>query len=134
MCLNFLYLLFTQFFVFGASELNANAKQFNLRYCSATNEYERFIRKANEKIEIEDVTKKWQSCAYRWQNLLRKEEQDWKMVYLARAEDTDQAEIEWKFDFSDRNLIIKDIKLKFDYKIYESGEIEILFLHKGKKN
>lgn len=108
-----------------------NAKQFNLRYCSATNEYERFIRKPNDQIEIEDVTKKWQSCAYRWQNMFRKEEQDWKMVYLARAEDTDQAEIEWKFDFSDRNLIIKDIKLKFDYKIYESGEIEIFFLHKG---
>lgn len=109
-----------------------NAKQFNVRYCSATNEYERFIRQSNEHIEIEDVTKKWQSCAYRWQNMFRKEEQDWKMVYLARAEDTDQAEIEWKFDFSDRKLIIKDIKLKFDYKIYESGEIEIFFLHKGK--
>lgn len=108
-----------------------NAKQFNVRYCSATNEYERFIRQSNEHIEIEDVTKKWQSCAYRWQNMFLKEENDWKMVYLARAEDTDQAEIEWKFDFSDRKLIIKDIKLKFDYKIYESGEIEIFFLHKG---
>lgn len=54
------------------------------------------------------------------------------MVYLARAEDTEQAEIEWKFDFSDRKLIIEDIKLKFDYKIYESGQIEVSFLHKGK--
>lgn len=120
-----------QFFVFGASELNVNAKQFNVRYCSATNEYERFVRKSNDQIELEDVAKKWQSCAYRWQNVLRKEEHDWKMVYLARAEDTDHAEIEWKFDFSDRKLVIKDIKLKFDYKIYESGEIEVFFLHKG---
>lgn len=78
------------------------------------------------------MTQTWQSGAYRWQNLFRKEERDWKMVYLARAEDTDTAEIEWKFDFSDRNLTIKDIQLKFDLKIYESGQIDVSFLHKGK--
>lgn len=54
------------------------------------------------------------------------------MVYLARAEDSKQAEIEWKFDFSDRNLKIKDITFKFDIKTYESGQIDVTFLHKGK--
>lgn len=110
-----------------------NAKQFNVRYCCATNQYERFTRQSNQHIEIENVTQKWQSCAYRWQNIFRKEEKDWKMVYLARAEDTEQAEIEWKFDFSDRKLTIKDIKLKFDWKTYENGQIEVMFLHKGKR-
>lgn len=128
------YNSFVQFFVFGANELNVKAKQFNVRYCGATNEYERFIRKSNGEIELEDIVKKWQSCAYRWQNICRKEEHDWHFCYLARAEDTDHAEIEWKFDFSDRNLVIKDIQLKFDYKIYESGKIEVFFLHKGNKS
>lgn len=53
------------------------------------------------------------------------------MVYLARTEDAEQAEIEWKFDFSDRKLKIKDITLKFDTKTYENGLIEVSFLHKG---
>lgn len=77
------------------------------------------------------MTKSWQSCAYRWQNIFRKEERDWKMVYLARAEDTDSAEIGWKFDFSDQKLTIKDIQLKLDTKLYESGVAEISFWHKG---
>lgn len=77
------------------------------------------------------MTKSWQSCVYRWQNILRKEERDWKMVYLARAEDTDTAEIEWKFDFSDRKLKIKDFQFKFDTKTYENGQIDISFWHKG---
>lgn len=54
------------------------------------------------------------------------------MVYLARAEDTKRAEIEWKFDFSGRQLTIKDIQFKFDMKVYESGQIEVSFYHKGK--
>lgn len=54
------------------------------------------------------------------------------MAYLARAEDTERGEIEWKFDFSDRQLKIKNISLKFDMKTYESGQIEVSFLHKGK--
>lgn len=120
--------------MFNATENNVNEKQFNVRYCSAKNEYELFIRQPNNKnqIQVDRVIKTWQSCAYRWDNIYRKEERDWKMVYLARAEDTERAEIEWKFDFSDKNLKIADIQLKFDYKLYESGQIEVSFFHKGK--
>lgn len=54
------------------------------------------------------------------------------MAYLARIEDTEYAEIEWKFDFSDRKLKINDISLQFGIQTYESGQIDISFLHKGK--
>ena len=33
-------------------------------------------------------------------DVIRKEEHDWQMVYLARREGTQQASICWKFDFS----------------------------------
>ncbi|XP_055304059.1 peptide-N(4)-(N-acetyl-beta-glucosaminyl)asparagine amidase [Sitodiplosis mosellana] len=119
------------FFVFNATETEANAKEFNVRFSSAKNEYERYLHRSNG-VEPTETAKTWQSCAYRWEKIFRKEERDWKMVYLARAEDSDRAEIEWKFDFSDRNLKIKDISFKFDVKTYENGQIEVTFLHKGK--
>lgn len=60
---------------------------------------------------------------YSAKNVLRKEEHDWKMVYLARTEETDQAIIEWKVDVSTRKLAIKDVQLRCDTKVYESGRI-----------
>lgn len=58
------------------------------------------------------------------------------MVYLAREEDTDQAEIEWSFDFTTKNngLNIADISLRFDSKTYEDGLINIRFKHNGMQN
>lgn len=58
------------------------------------------------------------------------------MVYLARDEDTDQAEIEWNFDFTTKNnaLNVADISLRFDSKVYEDGFINVRFKHNGMRN
>lgn len=60
---------------------------------------------------------------YTVKNVFRKEEHDWKMVYLAREEDTPEAVIEWKFDVSMRKLSIKDVQFKCDSKVYENGRV-----------
>lgn len=85
----------------------------------------------NTETEISQTSKAWQSCAYRWENIFRKEERDWKMVYLARDEDAEKAEIEWKFDFSDCQLKVENARLKFDTRTYENGLIEVQILHNG---
>lgn len=117
-----------QFFVFNASEVEAQSRQFNVRYSCSKDVYERYCR-MNAKLEVNQTSKTWQSCAYRWKNIFRKEERDWKMIYLARDEDTERAEIEWKFDFSGFQLKIKSARLKLETSTYENGSIKVQIMH-----
>lgn len=51
------------------------------------------------------------------------------MVYLARVEMTDDAAIEWKFDFGD--LKVNTIALRFETKTYETGTVKLMFVHQN---
>lgn len=73
------------------------------------------------------INDKWESCVHRVLNVHRKVERDWKMVYLARIEDTDRASISWKFDFG--NLKVRTASLRFDTKSYENGLIKLLIFN-----
>lgn len=44
------------------------------------------------------------------------------------AEDTDNACITWSFDFSKEKLLVKNFNMIFDTKVYETGDIKILYL------
>lgn len=68
-----------QFYVFEASQDEIESKEFNLRYSCAKDMYLRYLM--NGKTEM---TKKWETFTYHSQNIFRKNETDWKMVYLAR--------------------------------------------------
>lgn len=78
---------------------------------------------------ISNQIKNWESCHYLSSNIFRKEERDWKMVYLARAEDAETATIVWKFDFTQENLTIKSVSIKFETKTYENGVIDLQILN-----
>lgn len=117
--------------MFNAELVEMTVKQFNVRYSCVTDTYERYTRQSSSRVQVHDRSSGWQSCVCRWERIARKEERDWKMVYLARAEDTDTAQIIWNFDFSTANLKIKQIKLVFDTKIYENGQVHLEVSHKG---
>lgn len=118
----------TQFYVFNAAPEDHAAKQFNCRYSCAKNQYERFVRK-DDGCEIFGRQDKWEACHYLSTNMFRKHERDWKMVYLARVEMTDDASIEWKFDFGD--LTVATISLRFETKTYETGSVKLVFLNQN---
>lgn len=82
---------------------------------------------------ISNLTKKWESCHYLSSNIFRKEERDWKMAYLARAEDTETATIAWNFDFTNEKLIIDLVTVKFETKTYENGVVDLQILNEHGK-
>uniref|UniRef100_A0A182R7C5 Peptide-N(4)-(N-acetyl-beta-glucosaminyl)asparagine amidase n=1 Tax=Anopheles funestus TaxID=62324 RepID=A0A182R7C5_ANOFN len=117
-------------YMFIPTEEEVQAKQFNIRYCCATDCYERFLKGASNRVN-EKITEKsngWESRQYVSRNIFRKEEHDWKMVYLARTEGTDEATIEWNFDFSIQGLRVKQIELRFGQETYDGAKVELYYI------
>ncbi|XP_023022495.2 N-glycanase Pngl [Leptinotarsa decemlineata] len=67
----------------------------------------------------------WDEGAYSHKSIFRKEEKDWKMVYLARKEGEDDGIISWKFDWSNSGRILDAVTLKLEYFTIESGKVEV---------
>lgn len=117
--------IFFQGNTFKLTPKEISSLQFNIRYSCAKDSYQRFIYDGTNKLVTENLNT-WESGTYLSKNILRKIEADWKMAYLARTEETDLAKIVWKFDFQESFLVIKSIKLRFDAKVYENGNIKLI--------
>ncbi|XP_058833758.1 peptide-N(4)-(N-acetyl-beta-glucosaminyl)asparagine amidase [Topomyia yanbarensis] len=115
------------FYIFIPNEQEIRSEQFNLRYSCSKDIYERFLKNPAGDVILES-SKSWQSRQYTSENIFRKEEHDWKMVYLARQEGTEQASISWKFDFSIQGLVVKDIRLTFRTQTYEEASIQVAYV------
>ncbi|XP_055606267.1 peptide-N(4)-(N-acetyl-beta-glucosaminyl)asparagine amidase [Uranotaenia lowii] len=117
------------FYIFIPNEAEIRTKQFNIRYSCTKDTYQRFIKEpSNSQLTIVESIKNWQSCQFTSENIFRKEEHDWKMVYLARTEGTAEAFISWKFDFSIQGMKVKNVQLKLGTQIYEGAKIDIAYL------
>lgn len=115
------------FYIFIPNEQEIRTKQFNVRYSCAKDIYERFLKGPAGPLTIE-TTKDWKSRQYTSENVFRKEEHDWKMVYLARTEGTAVGTVSWKFDFSIQGMRVRDVQVKMGTQTYEGAKIEIQYL------
>lgn len=79
-------------YVFRLLEDEKHSERVYIKYSCAKDIY---IRESQS-----GSTKHWYSCTYNTRFIFRKEESDWKMVYLAREDNSSSAEISWKFDLS----------------------------------
>ena len=104
---------------FHPTQTEMQAKVFHLEFDPVSNEYKRPLAEDQSKERI----KGWQKGAKEAENMFRKVEHDWDMVYLSRAEGTTKASITWALDLSKTNLSVKTVELLVNSKTYENGRI-----------
>lgn len=80
-------------FVFKPDEQERESEIIHVCYNCALDKY---IRKSSGNKRKSG----WYSCVNSFKAVMRKEEFDWKMVYLARSEGAPSSEITWKFDMN----------------------------------
>ncbi|XP_060064096.1 peptide-N(4)-(N-acetyl-beta-glucosaminyl)asparagine amidase-like [Ylistrum balloti] len=103
-------------FVFTLTDNEKQKKLLHVRYNCAKDEYTR-VTDGNKK------TSGFVSCLSKCSNIFRKEEHDWKMVYLARTEESPVAALSWKFDFKETGLKISNVEVCVKSATYENGVV-----------
>jgi len=101
-------------FVWTPSETEIANKRFELKYSTAIDKY----------IHGNSIHEGWKSGVYSYSSLFRKEEFDWKTVYLCREDNCEKSTIEWRFDFSSTGLVVQDIKLIYTTALFNTGQVE----------
>ncbi|XP_041364348.1 peptide-N(4)-(N-acetyl-beta-glucosaminyl)asparagine amidase-like isoform X2 [Gigantopelta aegis] len=106
-------------FMFTLTEEEKKSEFFHVSYSCAGDVYH---RASSGGVQVAG----WQSCVNEARNLARKEERDWRMVYIARQEGSaavTAASVSWKFDFTDTDLKIGRLQLKAQGATFENGVI-----------
>lgn len=104
----------TNKFIWTPTENEIANKRFELKYSTAMDKY----------IHDNSICEGWQNGAYSYSSLFRKEELDWKRVYLCREENCEKSTIEWRFDFTSSDLIVQRITLICTSTLFNNGQIE----------
>jgi len=119
-------------FIFKPSSLEKESKMIHFCYVCADDQY---VRKSDNL----SAQRGWQSCVIKSSNMMRKEENDWKMVYLARQEGNRPGELVWKFDVSDENVKLTKLEIQASSAVFNTGKVswrvcagdDICSMHKG---
>ncbi|CAD5116155.1 DgyrCDS5077 [Dimorphilus gyrociliatus] len=102
-------------YVIKPTEKEAKSKRIHLQYCPSKDEYRR--------LSDNSTVSGWREMLFECIDIFRKEEHDWKMVYLARVPGYDFGKISWKFDLRDVRGKIKEFNVKLIHKTFSDGEV-----------
>ncbi|CAG0892790.1 unnamed protein product [Cyprideis torosa] len=95
---------------------DAKSDSIDVRYSCVQDRY------SNEKAEV--LQQNFEAGVWKFVNVFRKKELDWKMVYLARNAGTDSAEIEWKFESGENKRWVEKVVIRISSTVFETGKVE----------
>ena len=101
--------------VFQPTETDVANKRMRIRYYPVKDRYV---------LNDGTVINGWQGGVHFTENIHRKVESDWKMVYLARMEGTEYGTIKWSIDTNNTNLKISHVNVKVSSQLYGAGTID----------
>lgn len=104
-----------ELYVFKPNERDILKKGMNIRYFPADDIYI-----LNDQTKI----KGWENGVSSVENVFRKVESDWKMIYLARTEGSESGKIKWSIDIHNSTLKISHVNVIVHTKLYENGKID----------
>lgn len=91
-------------FTFVPTAKEQEALTVHLEYNVVKDEY---VRVSDDDV----VIRQWSSAANEVQNVARKEERDWKMVYLSRKDNTGTGMISWTISLEGTDLTVQSVEL-----------------------
>ncbi|XP_064205332.1 peptide-N(4)-(N-acetyl-beta-glucosaminyl)asparagine amidase [Anguilla rostrata] len=103
-------------FVFVPTETEKSELRFHLQYSASG---DRYVRVSGTPAEMAG----WESGAWCREAVFRKEELDWKMVYIARTEGSSSGKISWRFDCSPVGLKMGTVKVRTTSQTFHSGSV-----------
>ncbi|XP_067915959.1 peptide-N(4)-(N-acetyl-beta-glucosaminyl)asparagine amidase [Heterodontus francisci] len=101
---------------FVATEKEKAAKLFHLKYNVVENHY---IRVSNN----DEIINDWEKGVWKMDSVVRKVEQDWKMVYIARTEGSSYAKVTWKFECGSVGLKIDNVSVRSSSQTFQTGNV-----------
>ena len=105
--------------MFKLENIDLEKKVFQIEYNTVLDSY--IVSNRTE------TFKGWTRCLFGYKNMQYKLENDWRMCYLARANNSDPAFIEWAFDLSllaTESKKVTKIEVKCESKCFENGKID----------
>ena len=98
------------------SEREVECGVVELKYSCIKDEYLRVS-------DSDSIVSGWQSLVNEAVSVFRKEELDWKMVYLARLEGKEVGKVVWQFSLGSQNMCIDRVEIVVRSTCFETGRV-----------